>query len=184
MKENNFSEENDFKFLYQIPYKNERHISLVIQTTGLSKENNIIEIGSCEIINGMTTCNSFQVQIKPRYDMSIDVIQKNKKENDFYDSVKDIFPSEKKNLENFIEWVNGSKIFCHNAPFVMKELEQEFSFCGLKPIPKEQFRCTLRIFREIISVILPSFNRKDVGLINCCNHFGINVEEHDIDDSS
>ena len=44
----------------------------------------------------MTTCNSFQVQIKPRYDMSIDVIQKNKKENDFYDSVKDIFPSEKK----------------------------------------------------------------------------------------
>ena len=78
--------------------------------------------------------------------MSIDVIQKNKKENDFYDSVKDIFPSEKKNLENFIEWVNGSKIFCHNAPFVMKELEQEFSFLRIEAYPKRTISLYIKNF--------------------------------------
>ena len=109
---------------------------------------------------------------------------KNKKDNDFYEYSKDISFSEINSLKNFVNWVNGSIILCHNAPFVIRELEKEFFFCGLNPIPREQFRCTLRIFREVSSIIEPEFNKKDVGLIKCCNFFGIDAKEEYIQDSS
>ena len=41
-----------YKHLYQIPPKNGRYIVLDTETTGLKKEDHIIEIGACEIING------------------------------------------------------------------------------------------------------------------------------------
>lgn len=93
MQENNVQQENDFKYLYQIPFKNERHISIGIQTTGLSTDSNIIELGSYEIINGKVTNNFFQIHIPPRYYMNTDVNNIIKKNNDFYDYIKDISSS-------------------------------------------------------------------------------------------
>ena len=128
MQSNNDYQENDIKFLYQVPCKKGRNIALVIQTTSLSQKSKVIELGSYEIINGEVSNTSFQIKIKPRYVMESDAINKNKKDNDFFEYYEDISFSETNNLKNFIEWVNGSKIFCHNATFVMKELEKEFSF--------------------------------------------------------
>ena len=74
MLSDNEQEESNFKYLYQIPNKNGRLVSLAIQTTGLSKDNNIIEIGACEVINGNMTNDRFQIKIQPRYYMTPEVI--------------------------------------------------------------------------------------------------------------
>ena len=133
MQVNDDCQENNIKFLYQIPNKKGRNISLVIQTTGLSENNNVIELGSFEIIDGIVTNDSFQIQIKPRYIMDAEVMNKNKKENDFFEYVKDISPNEINNLKSFVAWVGESKIFCHNANFVIKQLENRIFILGIDP---------------------------------------------------
>ena len=64
MEHINEQQESMYKYLYQIPTNKGRLISLVIQTTSLSIDSNIIEIGCREIINGKITSESFQIQIK------------------------------------------------------------------------------------------------------------------------
>lgn len=74
MEHINEQQESMYKYLYQIPTNKGRLISLVIQTTSLSIDSNIIEIGCREIINGKITSESFQIQIKPRYYMNDETI--------------------------------------------------------------------------------------------------------------
>ena len=167
-----------YKHLYQIPPKNGRYIVLDTETTGLKKEDHIIEIGAVEIINGNLTGDQYHIYIKPRLVMEERVINLHGISNKFYDNYyKDIYISDKQNLLNFSKWVGNSIIFAHNAPFDMNAINRELFFWGLHEIPIKKYRCSMRIFREIISKTEPLYDEKYTSLEKCCEYFGLKSNE-------
>jgi len=163
-----------YKHLYQIPPKNGRYIVLDTETTGLKKEDHIIEIGACEIKNGNLTGDQFHIYLKPRLVMEERVVNLHGITNNFYDDYyKDIYIDDKQNLLNFSKWVGNSIIFAHNAPFDMNAINRELYYWGLHEIPIKKYRCSMRIFREIISKEEPLYDEKYTSLEKCCEYFGL-----------
>ena len=167
-----------YKHLYQIPPKNGRYIVLDTETTGLKKEDHIIEIGACEIINGNLTGDQYHIYIRPRLVMEERVVRLHGISNKFYDDYyKDVYMSDKQNLLNFSKWVGNSIIFAHNAPFDMNAINRELFFWSLHEIPIKRYRCSMRIFREIISKTEPLYDEKYTSLEKCCEYFGLKTNE-------
>ena len=167
-------DEQLYKHLYQIPPKNSRYVVLDTETTGLKKEDHIIEIGACEIKNGNLTGDQFHIYLRPRLVMEERVVQLHGISNNFYDDFyKDIYMDDKQNLLNFSKWVGNSIIFAHNAPFDMNAINRELFYWGLHEIPIKRYRCSMRIFREIISKEEPLYDEKYTSLEKCCEYFGI-----------
>jgi DNA polymerase III epsilon subunit-like protein len=94
--------------------------------------------------------------------------------NDFY---QDIYQDDRQNLINFINWVGDSLIFAHNATFDMSALNLELKYWGLNEFPINKFRCSMRIFKEIIGRIEPYFDDKFICLEKCCRFFELNSNE-------
>jgi DNA polymerase III epsilon subunit-like protein len=94
--------------------------------------------------------------------------------NDFY---QDIYQDDKQNLINFINWVGDSLIFAHNATFDLNALNLELKYWGLNEFPIEKFRCSMRIFKEVIGRIEPYFDDKFICLEKCCRFFELNSNE-------
>lgn len=163
-----------YKHLYQIPPKNGRYIVLDTETTGLKKEDHIVELGACEIINGNLTGGQFHIYIRPRLTMEQRIVDIHGITNKFYDDYyKDVYQNDKQNLLNFSKWVGNSIIFAHNAPFDMNTVNKELYFWGLHEIPIKRYRCSMRIFREIISKNEPLYDEKYTSLEKCCEYFGL-----------
>jgi len=163
-----------YKHLYQIPPKIGRYVVLDTETTGLKKEDQIIEIGACEMKNGNLTGDQFHIYIRPRLIMEEKIVLIHGITNKFYDDYyKDIYKDDKQNLVNFSQWVGNSIIFAHNAPFDMNAINRELYFWGLHEIPIIRYRCTMRIFREILSKVDPLYDEKYFTLEKCCEYFGL-----------
>jgi len=163
-----------YKHLYQIPPRIGRYIVLDTETTGLRKEDHIIELGACEILNGNLTGGQFHIFIRPRLIMDANIVKIHGIENKFYDNYyKDVYQNDKQNLLNFSKWVNKSIIFAHNAPFDMNIINKELYYWGLNEIPITRYRCSMRIFREIISKYDPLYDEKYTTLEKCCEYFGL-----------
>ena len=147
-----------YKELYLIPPKYGRYVVLDTETTGLKKNDHVVELGAHEILDGKLTGGQFHIYIKPRLQMEEIVIRIHQITNDYYhDFYEDIYTNDKQNLINFINWVGDSLIFAHNATFDMNALNLELRYWGLPEFPKEKFRCSMRIFKEIIGRIEPYF---------------------------
>ena len=167
-------DEQLYKHLYQIPPKKGRYIVLDTETTGLKKEDHIVELGACEIINGNLTGGQFHIYIRPRLIMEQRVVDIHGITNKFYDDYyKDVYQDDKQNLLNFSKWVGNSIIFAHNAPFDMNTLNKELFFWGLHEISTKKYRCSMRIFREIVSKNEPLYDEKYTSLEKCCEYFGL-----------
>ena len=167
-----------YKHLYQIPPKKGRYIVLDTETTGLKKEDHIIELGACEILNGNLTGNQFHIYIRPRLVMEKRVVDIHGISNQFYDEYyKDVYQNDKQNLLNFSKWVGNSIIFAHNAPFDMNTINKELFYWGLYEIPVKRYRCSMRIFREIISITDPLYDEKYTSLEKCCEYFNFNSND-------
>ena len=161
-----------YKELYLIPPKFGRYIVLDTETTGLKKNDHIVELGAHEILDGKLTGSQFHIYIKPRLQMEEIVIKIHQITNDYYkDFYEDIYTNDKQNLINFINWVGDSLIFAHNATFDMNALNLELRIWQLPEFPKKQFRCSMRIFKEIIGRIEPYFDDKFICLEKCCRFF-------------
>ena len=163
-----------YKHLYQIPPKKGRYIVLDTETTGLNLEDHIVELGACEIVNGNLTGDQFHIYIRPRLKMEQRVIDIHGITNKFYDDYyKDVYQDDKQNLLNFSKWVGNSIIFAHNAPFDMNTINKELYYWGLHEISIKKYRCSMRIFREIISKNEPCYDEKYTSLEKCCEYFGL-----------
>ena len=161
-----------YKELYLIPPKFGRYIVLDTETTGLKKNDHIVELGAHEILDGKLTGSQFHIYIKPRLQMEEIVIKIHQITNDYYkDFYEDIYTNDKQNLINFINWVGDSLIFAHNATFDMNALNLELRYWQLPEFTKKQFRCSMRIFKEIIGRIEPYFDDKFICLEKCCRFF-------------
>ena len=167
-----------YKTYYLIPPRQGRYIVLDTETTGLNDNSQIVELACHEIINGKLTGVQFHIYIRPRTIMDNEVIKIHKITNSFYDDYyKGIYEGDKQNLINFINFVGNSLIFAHNAPFDMNAINNELKFWKLNEISFKRFRCTMRIFTEVIGKIDSSYYDKFVNLEKCCEFFKLKCEK-------
>ena len=152
-----------------LPSPIERYIVVDTATTGANpKENNIIEIACVEILKGKITGNEFHAFLHPRYQMNSFSEQKTKLSSNFYEEYfNDVYFSDKKCLENFRNFVGNNMIFAHNAMRDMEFINNELNYWNLKMIPKRNFYCTLKIFKEMF----PNLSRNYCSLSKCCEYF-------------
>ena len=175
LKKDEFNiEETIYKYLYKIPPKEGRYIVLDTETTGLNETAQVVELGAHEIINGKLTGNQFHIYIRPRIQMDKHVIQIHKITNSFYDEYfKDVYENDKQNLLNFCKFLGNSLIFAHNAPFDMNMLNNELKYWGLNEIPIRRYRCSMRIFMDVIGKIDIKYANIFTSLTNCCDYFNL-----------
>jgi len=158
--------------LYRIPPRAGRYIVVDTETTGLSLSDHVVELGAHEIINGRLTGAQFHIYIKPRIKMSEEVINIHGITNCFYDDYyQDIYSNDKQNLINFIRWVGNSLIFAHNASFDMSAINVELKNWGLNEMPVKRFRCSMKMFKDVVGRIEHNFYDKYVSLEKCCEYF-------------
>ena len=176
--EKSTKDEKLYRTLYLIPPKKGRYIVLDTETTGLKKNDHVVELGAHEILDGKLTGGQFHIYIRPRIQMEEIVIRIHQITNNYYnDFYKDIYQDDKQNLINFINWVGHSLIFAHNATFDLNAINLELKYWGLNEFPIEKFRCSMRIFKEIIGRIEPYFDDKFICLEKCCRFFELNSNE-------
>ena len=162
------------KTYYMIPPKQGRYIVLDTETTGLNNNSQIVEIGCHEIINNKLTGVQFHIYIRPRTLMDDEVIKIHGISNNFYDDFyKDIYANDKQNMINFVKFVGNSLIFAHNATFDVPAINAELKYWGLNQFSIKKFRCTMRIFTEVIGKIDIFYYDKFVNLEKCCEYFNI-----------
>ena len=172
-------EDTIFKYLYNLPPKGGRYIVLDTETTGLGETAQVIELGAHEINNGKLTGNQFHIYIRPRVQMDKNVISIHKITNTFYDEYySDVYESDKQNLINFSKFLGNSLIFAHNAPFDMNVLNSELKYWGLNEIPTKRYRCSMRIFKDIIGKINIKYKNIFTSLTNCCEYFKLKSSEN------
>ena len=106
----------------------ERLIVLDTETTGIepSDGHRIIEVGCCEIINREITESEFHEYIQP---------DRNVGESVKIHGITDQFLKEKPKFEEiaeeFLEYVDGSTLIIHNAPFDLGFLNHELNLMGV-----------------------------------------------------
>ena len=166
--------ENDEKnsSMLMIPPKSGRYIVIDTETTGLSSKNDhVVELAAIEVINAKLTGSQFHIYIKPRIIMTQSVIKIHHIDNNFYErNYLSSYESDKANMENFIKFVGNSLIFAHNAPFDMTFINNELRFWGLPTLKKEKFRCTMRIFCNVVN-IAEQTSMVMCNLKKCCDYF-------------
>ena len=175
----NNDEPNIIRNLYKIPPRSGRYIVLDTETTGLNLNDHVVELGAHEIINGRLTGAQFHIYIRPRIKMSEEVINIHGITNDFYDDFyKDIYTNDKHNLINFIKWVGNSLIFAHNASFDMAAINVELKNWGINELPVKRFRCSMKMFKDVVGRIEHNFYDKYVCLEKCCEYFGLKANNN------
>jgi len=165
----------------EIPNINGRHIVLDTETTGLFYDNNhILEIAAVEIKNGFLTGNQFHAYLKPRKTIETKAQEKHKMNNCFYkDNFENVYESDKSVMENLLNFVGDSLIFAHNASFDLQFLNHELNFWKLPEIPIENFRCTMRIFKNLFDNCRFKHTKGNT-LSGCCQFFNIKYEDENL----
>ena len=145
-----------------LPEMNQRLIILDLVTTGEDpSKNNIIEIGCYEMIDGCVTGRQFRGFLHPRYDID-EYIEEKIKNNIYMDFTKDEKEYDCIVLENFLNFVNGSKIVVHNMNLNMTFLNNELIYHKKDIIPRENFFCTLEIFKQMFPEINTEVKMNDL----------------------
>jgi len=144
------------------PEINQRLIILDLVTTGEDpSKNNIIEIGCYEMVYGYATGRQFRGFLHPRFEID-EYIEQKIMNNVYMDFTKDEKEYDCIVLENFLSFVDGSKIVVHNAELNMIFLNNELTYHKKEKIPKENFYCTLNIFKQMFPDINTNVKMSDL----------------------
>ena len=102
-----------------------RLIVLDTETTGLSTkdDNRIIEIGCVELLDRRLTGNNFHVYINPERDSEPGALQVHGLTREFLASK----PKFNEIAYDFIDYIRGSELIIHNAPFDVGFLDYELA---------------------------------------------------------
>ena len=113
----------------------ERLIILDTETTGLepSQGHRIIEIGCCEIIKRMPTDHEFHEYIQPNKSVGESV-----KIHGITDEFLKGRPVFEEIAEEFLEFIEGSTLVIHNAPFDLGFLNHELKLMGVEDLIDEK----------------------------------------------
>ena len=126
-----------------------RQIVLDTETTGLNPHtgDRILEIGCVEIINRRLTGNDRHYYINPQRESHEDALRVHGITSEF---LKDK-PLFKDIIDELLEYITGSELIIHNAPFDIAFLNKEFEMLGRPPIEQMDIKVTdsLLLAREI-----------------------------------
>lgn len=139
-----------------------REIILDTETTGLSKEDKIVEISLLELIDGIKTGRVLHYFFNPQRRMSKRAVEIHRITNE---KVKDA-PLFADKAEEIIKFIGTATIIAHNAKFDRRLLNQELSWAGWEAYPEKRFIDTL----EIARFLFPSLPNNQDAL---CKRFDI-----------
>lgn len=141
-----------------------REIVLDTETTGLdpTQGHRIVEIGAVELWNQIPTGKTYHQYINPQRSMSEEAFAVHGLSEAFL-SDKPIF---EKIAQEFLDFVQDSKMVIHNASFDMRFLNHELSNLNLRTLPNDQAIDTLMIARR-------KFPGASVSLDSLCRRFNI-----------
>lgn len=108
--------------------KTSRQIMLDTETTGISihQGNRILEIGAVEIVNREITGSQYQQYINPQRESEQGALEVHGITSEFL-ADKPVFS---RVVDEFIDYVRGSELVIHNAPFDVGFINHEFKLCG------------------------------------------------------
>ena len=125
-----------------------RQLVLDTETTGISAESGhrVIEIGAVEIIDRRLTGNDFQTYLNPERKIDPATIPIHGITDDFV-SDKPIFSDV---ISEFVDYIEGSEVIMHNAPFDSSFINKELELLGYKDRLEDlcQITDSLNIARE------------------------------------
>jgi DNA polymerase III epsilon subunit family exonuclease len=159
----------------QLPDINNRIIVFDTETSGLSHfHDQILELAAVEILNGKISGKQFHIFLKPIKPIRKEVTDINHiKTDDFENYFEEYFLEEKNLIQSFLDFIgNDSIIFAHNMTFDFYFLNDELEKLGFQKLPPERFRCSMKVFGEIMKKNFPELKVKK-KLIDCCNYFNI-----------
>ena len=125
---------------------NIREVILDTETTGLSPKDGhrIVEIGALEMVNKVLTGEKFHHYINPERGMPNEAYRVHGISEEF---LKDK-PLFKDIVQEFLEFIGGSSLVIHNAPFDIKFLNHELSLVSKVPLELSDAVDTLLLARK------------------------------------
>jgi DNA polymerase III epsilon subunit family exonuclease len=159
----------------QLPDINNRIIVFDTETSGLSHfHEQILELAAVEILNGKISGKQFHIFLKPIKPIKKEITDINHIKTDDYENYFEEYFLEEKNLiQSFLDFIgNDSIIFAHNMTFDFYFLNDELEKLGFQKLPPERFRCSMKVFNELMKTNFPELKVKK-KLIDCCNYFNI-----------
>lgn len=124
--------------------KNVREVVLDTETTGLSPEDRIVEIGCVELINHAPTNRTYQTYINPERAMGAGAARVTGY-NDAFLMDKPLFSEI---VDDFLAFVKGARLVIHNAPFDIGFLNSELSRVNKPLFDLNEVVDTLEIARK------------------------------------
>lgn len=123
-----------------------REVALDTETTGLDpfSGHRLVEIACLEIINHVPTGNTFHTYLNPKRDMPEQAFAVHGLSADF---LKD-HPLFEEKADEFLEFIQDSKLIIHNAQFDLKFLNAELDWIKKPLIDHGRAIDTLKIARE------------------------------------
>ena len=159
----------------KLPDINNRIIVFDTETSGLSHFNEqILELAAVEILNGKLSGKQFHIFLKPIKPIKKEITDINHIKTDDYENYFEEYFLEEKNLiQSFLDFIgNDSILFAHNMTFDFYFLNDELEKLGFQKLPPERFRCSMKVFNELMKTNFPELKVKK-KLIDCCNYFNI-----------
>lgn len=145
-----------------------REIALDTETTGLSPKNGdrVIEIGAIEMVDKIRTGKQYHVYINPQFPVAEGAFKVHGISNEFLADK----PLMGEVIDGFIEFIAGSPLVIHNAPFDMGFLNHELKLLGRPSIPFDVAIDTLQISRK-------KYPGAQNSLDGLCRRFNIDTSE-------
>lgn len=143
-----------------------RQIILDTETTGLNPRtgDRVIEVGCVELLNRTLTGNNLHIYINPERDSDPGALAVHGLTTEFL-STKPKFNEIASQLYDFLQ---GSEIIIHNAPFDVGFLDAEFARCDMPVLAKQDVKIV-----DTLSMAKEMFPGKRNSLDSLCERFGI-----------
>nr|WP_246812766.1 3'-5' exonuclease [Ensifer sp. ENS07] len=124
-----------------------RKIILDLETTGVAKDDRIIEVAALELFEDGRIERAFHTLVNPE----------GKESNRFAQRKHQITPEMLQGQPTFrdivdalLEFIGDDEIIAHSADFEFRFLRQEFDRLARPPLPKSRFACSLELAREVL----------------------------------
>lgn len=148
-----------------------RQIVLDTETTGIGEGHKIIEIGCVELINRKLTGRHYHQYVNPQRLVDPEAMEVHGITDEFLQD-KPLFAHV---ADDFIEFIKGSQLVIHNAPFDVGFMDREFA--ALNGYPKTADICTVLDTLTLARQIHPG-QRNSLDAL--CRRYGIDNSHREL----
>ena len=148
-----------------------RELVLDTETTGLDFSNGdrIVEIGIVELENHIETGNFFHYYLNPERESSIEALKVHGLTAEFLSDK----PKFEDIADEFIKFIDSSKIVIHNASFDIGFLNAELKNCNMSVINEEDIIDTIVLAKN-------KFRGQSISLDSLCRRYNIDISNREI----